>query len=40
VKRALQDTGYDDWLMLETSAGDAPLDAARRNYATMRESLL
>jgi inosose dehydratase len=40
VKRALQETGYDDWLMLETSAGDAPLDAARRNYAVLRESLL
>jgi len=38
VKRALAETGYDGWLMLETSAGDSPLDAARRNLATFRET--
>lgn len=38
VKQALADTGYDGWLMLETSAGDDPLDAARRNGAVLRQT--
>lgn len=37
VSQALRETGYDGWLMLETSAGDAPLDAARHNLATLRQ---
>jgi sugar phosphate isomerase/epimerase len=37
VRRALDDTGYDGWLMLETSAGDRPIEAAARNFAVMRE---
>jgi len=38
VKQALSETGYDGWLMLETSAGDEPLDAARRNFAFLRQT--
>lgn len=38
VKQALAETGYDGWLMLETPAGDAPLDAARRNFAVLRQA--
>lgn len=38
VKQALADTGYEGWLMLETSAGDDPLDAARRNAAVLRQT--
>lgn len=38
VKRALDDICYAGWLMLETSAGDNPLDAARRNLAALRAS--
>jgi sugar phosphate isomerase/epimerase len=38
LKQALQEIGYDGWLMLETSAGDNPLEAARRNLAVLREN--
>jgi sugar phosphate isomerase/epimerase len=38
VKSALAEIGYDGWLMLETSAGDNPLDAARRNLAVLRQT--
>jgi sugar phosphate isomerase/epimerase len=37
VKRAIDDTGYAGWLMLETSAGEQPIEAARRNFAALRE---
>ncbi|MGH2460505.1 MAG: sugar phosphate isomerase/epimerase family protein [Chloroflexota bacterium] len=37
VGRALREIGYDGWLMLETSAGAAPLENARHNLAILRQ---
>ncbi len=39
VLGALREVGYDGWLMLETSAGESPLDAARHNLAVLRQHL-
>jgi sugar phosphate isomerase/epimerase len=38
VRDALRETGYDGWLVLESSAGDDPVGNARRNLATLRGS--
>jgi D-psicose/D-tagatose/L-ribulose 3-epimerase len=38
VGDALRATGYDGWVLLESSAGDDPVGNARRNLATLRES--
>jgi sugar phosphate isomerase/epimerase len=38
VRDALQATGYDGWVLLESSAGDDTVGNARRNLATLRES--
>ena len=40
VQRVLAEIGHDSWLMLETSEGDNPLDAARCNVALLRESFV
>ena len=37
VSGALRDTGFDGWMMLETRAGDQPVENARRNQAVLRE---
>lgn len=36
---ALRETGYDGWVLLETSAGDDAMGNAVRNLKTLRESL-
>lgn len=36
VRSALEAGGFTGWLMLETSAGDKPLEAARANLAALR----
>jgi sugar phosphate isomerase/epimerase len=36
VSRALRETGFDGWMMLETRAGDDPLGKALRNQAVLR----
>lgn len=38
VREALRATGYDGWMLLETSAGDDALANARHNLAVMRAS--
>ncbi len=37
LAQALREVGFDGWLMLETSPGDDPLEAARRNLAAVRQ---
>src|SRR6185437_12731146 len=37
VSQTLREVGYDGWVMLETSAGDTPLDAARHNLGVLRQ---
>jgi sugar phosphate isomerase/epimerase len=32
----MRDIGYDGWLVLETPAGDDPLDSAKRNLEFVR----
>mgnify|MGYP005842937657 CR=1 FL=1 len=36
MRGVLREIGYDGWLMLETSPGESPVEAARRNLAVMR----
>jgi len=35
-RAAVDEVGYDDWFVLETPAGDDPIESARRNLAFVR----
>jgi len=37
VSKALDEIGYDGWLMLETSAGETPRESAEKNLAVLRQ---
>jgi len=37
VAQAIAETGYDGWLMLETSAGETPRESAAKNLAVLRQ---
>lgn len=37
MNQVLHEIGYDGWLMLETSAGDSPLESARKNLTVLRQ---
>jgi sugar phosphate isomerase/epimerase len=39
VKGAIRESGYDGWLVLETSGGDDPIGNARKNLAILRSEL-
>jgi sugar phosphate isomerase/epimerase len=40
VRAALTEIGYDDWLLLETRAGEDPIADARQNLAILRRELV